>query len=147
MTWKPPFDNPLPHPTGKSIMIIQGWLLVGGSEGGMLEILRHFAERGYRVTMVLTRFKYPEGMALFSQVSQYTNDIHTMPAFLRMSDFPRYIKYLIDSRGVESVLMSNSQLIYEILPALVEETPGVSWIDYVSEPFLQSSRCFRVISS
>jgi hypothetical protein len=27
----------------------------------MLSILRHFAELGYRVTMVLTRSRWPEG--------------------------------------------------------------------------------------
>ena len=75
-------------------MIVQGWLLVGGSELGMLEVLRPFAQQGYRVKMVLTRPKYPEGLALHAHVPQYTNDIHTLPAFRRMSDFPRYIKYL-----------------------------------------------------
>lgn len=113
-------------------MIIQGWLLVGGSELGFLDVLRHFASEGYRVTMVLTRLKYPEGLALRAQVAKYTNDIHTLPAFLRMPDFPRYIKALIDSRGIQAVLMSNSQLIYHILPALAEQTPGTQWIDYVS---------------
>jgi hypothetical protein len=131
ISWAPPFENHIPLQTGKSIMIVQGWLLVGGSELGMLEVMRHFAERGYRVTMVLTRLKYPEGLALHSLVAQYTNDIHTLPSFLRMSDFPRFIKYLIDSRGIHAVLMSNSQLIYEILPSLAEQLPKVAWIDYV----------------
>ena len=112
-------------------MIVQGWLLVGGSELGFLDILRKFAEAGFRVTMVFTRFKYPEGVALRPRVAQYTHDIHFMPAFLRMHDFPRYIKYLINSRGVDTVFMSNSVLIYEILPSLAELTPQTSWIDYL----------------
>ncbi|SCV68129.1 BQ2448_250 [Microbotryum intermedium] len=131
MSWIPAFSNVLLEESGKSVMIIQGWLLVGGSELGMLEITRHLAERGYRVTMVLTRLKYPISLALLDQISQYTEDVHCLPAFLRLSDFPRYIKYLIDSRGIEVVLMSNSQLIYEILPAMVEVTPHVAWIDYL----------------
>lgn len=112
-------------------MIVQGWLLVGGSELGFLPIVRTFAEAGYRVTMVLTRFKHPEGLALRPRVAQYTHDIHVLPAFLRMHDFPRYIKYLIDSRGIDTVFMSNSQLIYEILPSLFELTPHTKWIDYL----------------
>ena len=99
---------------------------------------------------VLTRLKYPEGLALQSRVAQYTSDIHSqsavsampivvvahaligrsaLPAFLRMSDHPRYLKYLIDTRGIQTVLFSNTQYVYEILPAMVEQTPGVAWID------------------
>jgi hypothetical protein len=112
-------------------MIVQGWLLVGGSELGFLEVLRHFAVQGIRVTMVLTRLHYPDGMALRKEVARYTNDVHFLPGFLRMRDFPRYLKYLMDTRQIDTVFMSNSQLIYEILPALAEATPNVAYIDYV----------------
>jgi hypothetical protein len=73
--------------------------------------------------------------ALRPQVAQYTSDIHFLPNFLRLDDFPGYIKYLINTRHIETVLMSNSQLIYEILPALAEQNPQVKWIDYVRLPF------------
>jgi glycosyltransferase involved in cell wall biosynthesis len=132
--WTPAFTNGLGLQKTKGILIVQGWLLVGGSELGFLEVLRHFAVQGIRVTMVLTRMRYPDSIALRGRVAQYTNDIHSLPSFLRMSDFPRYLKYLIDSRQIDTVFMSNSQLIYEILPALAEQTPGVAYIDYVGLP-------------
>lgn len=131
MRWSPPFDNFIKPGRGKSIMLVQSWLLVGGSEVGFAEILRVFANAGYSVTMVLTRFKYPDGLALRPRVAQYTNDIHVLPTFLRMHDFPPYIKYLIDSRGIDTVFMSNCVLIYEILPSLSELLPHVKFVDYL----------------
>lgn len=112
-------------------MIIQAWLLIGGSEYGMLNILRRLALAGYRVTMVLTNVQHPEGFALRPQVAEYTHDIHFLPAFLRTVDWPRYIKHLLDSRGISTVLFSNSLFVYELLPAFVEECPLVRWIDYL----------------
>lgn len=135
ITWQSPVDNTSLQKQAKSIAIIQGWLLVGGSELGFLEVLAYFAKRGYRVTMIFTRAKYPEGYALRGRVAEYTNDLHFLPSFLRLREFPGYIKYLIATRGITAVFMSNSQLIYEILPALVEQTPGVKWIDYVRDIF------------
>lgn len=131
ISWQAPFDNRIGPHDGKSIMLVQGWLLVGGAEVGFLDILRTFARAGYRVTMVLTRLRFPDGLALRPKVAQYTHDIHVLPAFLRMHDFPPYTKYLIDSRGIDTVFMSNSLMIYEILPTLVEMTPRVRWVDYL----------------
>jgi glycosyltransferase involved in cell wall biosynthesis len=81
-------------------------------------------------------------VAMRPQVAQYTSDIHVLPSFLRLTDFPGYLKYLIDTRNIGTVLMSNSQLVYEILPAMVEQTPHVKWIDYVSYP-----PCVRCLDS
>lgn len=137
ITWHTPVRNNLALP-GKSIMIIQGSMVLGGSELGCLHILRHLALAGYRVTMVFTRLKYPDGQALRPQILQYTNDVQVLPAFLRMNDFPRYLTYLIRTRGVDVALISNSQLLYEILPAMAEMNPSVKWVDYVrSPPFLK----------
>ena len=122
-------------------MIVQSWLLIGGSEVGFLKVLRQLAEQGYAVTMVLTRFRYPEGVALRPEVAKYTTDIHFLPSFLRLDDFPAYLKYLIDSRDISMVLMSNSQLIYQILPALVEQTPNTRYVDYVSWVSIVSWLC------
>lgn len=59
----------------------------------------------------------------------WTHDLHILPAFLRARDMPRYLKHLIESRGIEEVIMSNSQLMYELLPALSEQLPHVRFID------------------
>ena len=126
--WDPPFPNKIDH-ASKSIMFVLPWLYIGGADIGALHMVQLFAEAGYRVTVVCTLYKNPQGIELRPLVMQWTHDIHILPSFLRAHDFPRYIKYLIESRGIEDVVLSNSQLMYELLPALTEQLPHVKFID------------------
>ena len=131
VSWDPPFPNTINH-ASKSIMFVLPWLYIGGADIGALHMVQLFAEAGYRVTVVCTLYKNPQGIELRPLVMQWTHDIHILPSFLRAHDFPRYIKYLIESRGIENVVLSNSQLMYELLPALTEQLPHVKFIDVCS---------------
>jgi glycosyltransferase involved in cell wall biosynthesis len=132
--WEPPFDSHLAR-VDKSIMFIIPWLYVGGADIGALHQIQIFAEHGYRVTVVCTLYRNPAGLELRPQVLQYTHDVHVLPGFLNAADHPRYIKHLLDSRGISEVILSNSQLVYEMLPALVEQVPRVKFIDV--SPYLR----------
>jgi len=96
---------------------------------GALHMIQLYAEAGYRVSLILTLSKVPDGIELLPQVLQYTHDVHLIPSFLRAHDFPRYFKHIVESRGAKQVILSNSQLTYEMLPALTEQMPDVEFID------------------
>ncbi|KAM0753603.1 UDP-Glycosyltransferase/glycogen phosphorylase [Meredithblackwellia eburnea MCA 4105] len=130
ISWEAPFETNLAFHE-KAIMFIIPWLYVGGADIGALHMIQHYAERGYRVTVLCTLYQFPEGVELRPYVYQFTHDIHIMPSFLRAHDFPRYIKYLVQSRGIDNIIMSNSQLTYEMLPALTEQLPHVKILDYL----------------
>ncbi|SGY17708.1 BQ5605_C015g07867 [Microbotryum silenes-dioicae] len=128
--WDAPFESHLARFT-KAVMFVVPWLYIGGADIGALHQIQLFAERGYRVTVVCTLYKNPEGLELRPAVLQFTHDVHVVPSFLRANDIPRYIKYLVQSRGIDEIIMSNSQLFYEMLPALAEQMPHVKMIDYL----------------
>ncbi|BGP14400.1 hypothetical protein JCM10213v2_002347 [Rhodosporidiobolus nylandii] len=130
VSWDPPFETALAY-TDKQIMFVIPWLYMGGADIGALHMVQLYAAAGYRVTVLCTLYKVPEGIELRPHVLQYTHDVHILPSFLRVHDFPRYIRHLVRSRGIKQVVMSNSQLVYEMLPALVEQMPDVEWIDYL----------------
>ena len=130
LSWNSPFHNDIIS-SSPAIMVIVPWMYMGGADIGALRMVQVFANAGYRVTVVCTLYHPPEGVELRSKFMQWTHDIHILPAFLRARDFPRYLKYLVNSRHVKSILMSNSQLGYEILPALREQIPHVAIIDYL----------------
>lgn len=104
---------------------------MGGADIGALRMVETLSQQGYRVTVVCTMYENPAGIELRPQMMQYTHDVHVLPSFLRANDFPRYIKYLATSRAAHTVLISNSMLAYEMLPALREQLPGVSFVDYL----------------
>ncbi|KAG0664992.1 hypothetical protein C6P46_000618 [Rhodotorula mucilaginosa] len=128
--WDAPFSQALAH-TDRQMMFIVPWLYFGGADIGLLHMVELYAQAGYRVTVVCTLSKVPDGLQLRPWVLQYTHDVHVLPSTVRARDMPRYLVHLIRSRGVQEVIFSNSQLIYEMLPALVEQVPHVKWIDYL----------------
>ncbi|KAM0788450.1 hypothetical protein ACM66B_001584 [Microbotryomycetes sp. NB124-2] len=130
ITWDPPGPSNIIG-TDKSIIFIVPWLYLGGADIGLLHMVQTYAEAGFRVTVVATLYKPPEGIELRPEIMKWTHDVHVLPAFLRARDFPRYIKHLISSRGALEVIFSNSQLVYEMLPALAVELPYVKFIDYL----------------
>ncbi|GAA5991359.1 hypothetical protein JCM11641_007562 [Rhodosporidiobolus odoratus] len=130
VTWEPPFETALAY-TDKQIMFVIPWLYMGGADIGALHMVQLYALAGYRVTVVCTLYKVPDGIELRPYILQFTHDVHILPSFLRAHDFPRYFKHLIESRGVKQVVLSNSQLVYEMLPALTEQMPDVDFIDYL----------------
>ncbi|KAK4051793.1 hypothetical protein OIV83_002497 [Microbotryomycetes sp. JL201] len=126
ISWEPPGPSNIIG-TDKSIVFIVPWLYVGGADIGESK----YAEAGYRVTVVSTLYKPPEGIELRPEIMKWTHDVHILPTFLRPRDFPRYLKHLVVSRGSRAVIFSNSQLVYEMLPALAVELPYVKFIDYL----------------
>lgn len=115
-----------------SIMMIIPWMAIGGADEANLNILRELSRRGYRVTIVCTIMKLDgPSRASLPQFMQFTHDIFFLPAILRLTDSPRFVSYLIHSRGVKTVFLSNSQLGYGLLPWLSSAFPKVRFIDYV----------------
>lgn len=97
-------------------------------------MIQIYAGMGYRVTVAATLYERGLGTELRPEVLKFTHDVHILPSFIRVKDFPRYLKHLIRSRGVKEVIISNSQYAYEALPALAEEMKDVKFID-VSHSF------------
>ncbi|GAA5991934.1 hypothetical protein JCM5350_005825 [Sporobolomyces pararoseus] len=130
VSWEMPYESALAR-TDRAVVFVVPWLYVGGADIGALHMIQKYAEAGYRVSLILTLSRVPDGIELLPQVLQYTHDVHLIPSFLRAHDFPRYFKHIVESRGAKQVVLSNSQLTYELLPALTEQMPDVEFIDYL----------------
>ncbi len=108
-----------------ALLMIVPWLTVGGVEKFNLDILRELSTRGWAVTVVATR---PGDDAWLSQFHRHTPDVFVLPHFLRLQDHPRFLGYLIASRGIDVVLVTNSLLGYQLLPHLRAEHPDVTLV-------------------
>ena len=124
-----PFRNPLDKPAGtRRVLMMLPWLDVGGVEKFSLDLVGQLLERNHQVSICTTL----EGdHPWFSRFARLTTDIFHLPAFLRPADVPRFVLYLIESRGIDVVLVSNSYLAYQLLPFLRSRRPDVAFVDYV----------------
>jgi glycosyltransferase involved in cell wall biosynthesis len=70
------------------------------------------------------------------QFSRFTPDIFVLPNILHASDYPRFLAYLIQSRQIDTVVITGSTIGYHLLPYLRSVSPGVAFIDlcHVEEP-------------
>jgi glycosyltransferase involved in cell wall biosynthesis len=123
-----PFRNRLEKPVGtRRVLLAQPWLDVSGVEKFGCDLIGQLLQRHHQVSVCTTR----AGGRWVSRFAELTPDIFSLPVFLRPTDFPRFLLYLIESRGIDVVLISNNYLAYQLLPFLRSRRPDVAFVDYV----------------
>lgn len=124
-----PFRNRLEKPAGtRRVLLMLPWLNVGGVEKFNLDLVGQLHERRHEVSVSTYLAGDDPWLPRFLRL---TPDIFSLPTFLRPADFPRFLLYLIESRGIDVVLVSNGNLGYQLLPFLRSRCPGIAFIDYV----------------
>jgi glycosyltransferase involved in cell wall biosynthesis len=123
-----PFQNRLARARPRLLLIVP-WLALGGADKFNLDVVRELVERhGYEVTIAATLDGHHTWQPLFADV---TPDVFILNSFLRLVDYPRFLKYLIQSRQITTVLISSSELGYLLLPYLRAACPAAVMIDYL----------------
>ncbi len=112
----------------KRLLIIMPWLIVGGAERVNLDLVRYLTDHGYEVSFVTTMVGAEHGW--WGEFGKYSNDIFVLHRFLRLADTPRFLVSLIQSREIDTVMISNSYLGYQLLPYLRAYCPHVTYVDY-----------------
>ena len=131
--WVPPFDNVLFQPPHvRRLLIVLPLANRGGVETVFYRLVKMLAQSGrWKVTVVVAMHRPPLSNEMRPAFMRYTHDFFTLPTFLLPSDYPRFLAYLIRSRGVGVVMISNALLGYQLLPMLQPMFPTVRFVDMV----------------
>jgi glycosyltransferase involved in cell wall biosynthesis len=121
-----PCDNRLTKRQPGLLMLVP-WLTMGGADKFNLDVLEQLTRRGWRVTLVTT---FAGDHSWLPAFARYTPDIFILHHFLRPVDYPRFLRYLIQSRQPDVVFMSNSELGYHLLPYLRAHFPQLPCVDF-----------------
>lgn len=111
---------------GRRIMFLVPWMVTGGADRVNLDLLEGLSSRGHEVTVCAT---LSSDNCWEYQFARFTSDIFTLPNFLRASDYPRFLEYLISSRKIDTVVITGSTIGYQLLPYLRSVCPGVAFVD------------------
>ena len=127
-----PLRNPL-RKSKRRLLFVIPWTTTGGADRFNLDLLHQLIARGWEVTVATTLRGDHEWLPEFTAA---TPDVFVLSHFLRLPDAPRFLRYLIQSRDVDAVLMSHSELGYRLLPYLRAHFPGLAFLDYchIEEP-------------
>lgn len=135
LRWQMPFDDvpdvlPVENRLKKNkprLVMILPWLTTGGADKFNLDLVQQLIQRGWEITIVTTLKGDNPWMPQFTR---WTPDVFILRNFLRPVDHPRFLRYLIQSRQADAVLMSNSEFGYHVLPYLRSHFPHVAFTDY-----------------
>jgi len=108
-------------------LVVLPWLAAGGADKFNLDLLEQLASNGWEVTIATT---LAGDYACLAQFARHTPDIFMMNHFLRLTDYPRFLRYLISSRQSDAVLISNTELGYLLLPYLRAHCPHAVFVDF-----------------
>lgn len=120
-----PFTNVLQKSKSR-LMLIVPWLTMGGADKFNLDLLRQLTRRGWEVSIVTTNGCDHAWMPEFAK---YTPDIFALHHFLTRPQYPVFLRYLIESRRPDVVLITNSELGYLLLPFLRTYCPEPAYVD------------------
>lgn len=122
----PPLDNPLAR-SGRRLLLITPWMTLGGADRFNLDLLEQLGRAGWRATVVST---LPHENQWAPAFARHTPDIFALHDFLDPRDHPVFLRYLVESRRPDVVMVTNSELGYLLLPYLRTQCPEPRYVDY-----------------
>ncbi len=121
-----PWENRLCKDKQRLLLLVP-WLTFGGADKFNLDLLDQLTRRGWEVSIVATLQGNSTWLPRFAC---YTPDLFILSHFLRLVDYPRFLYYLIQSRHIDAVMVTNSELGYLLLPYLRARCQDVAFLDY-----------------
>ncbi|MGQ0680169.1 MAG: glycosyltransferase [Actinomycetota bacterium] len=111
-----------------AILIAFPFLLVGGAERVMSQVVEQLGSSGFRVVMVTTL--PAEGLSDASRwFGGTTQEIYHLPRFLDSARWPDFVSYLIETKNIRVLWVVGSTFFYDRLPALRSRYPDLRVID------------------
>ena len=110
------------------ILMIIPWMVMGGADLFNLDFVKGLDTTKYALTIVTT---VPSDNPWMQKFQEYVDDIFCMPNFMSMNSYPEFIDYIINTRNISQIFLSNSYLGYYMLPWLKANHPQISVVDYV----------------
>ena len=112
----------------KKLLFIFPHMEMGGADLFNIDLLSRISLSEFEISIITTSNAENTWQQRFEK---YTVDIFNLSSFLDVKDYASFMHYLIKSRGIDLIMVSNSYYSYYILPWLKMHFPHIPMIDYV----------------
>lgn len=111
-----------------NLLFIFPWMVVGGADLFNLDLVKRLDREKYSITVLTTT---PNENPLRQSFEEYADEVYDMSSFLERSDYINFTDYIISSRSIDMVLISNTQYGYYMVPYLKGKYPHIPFVDYI----------------
>lgn len=112
----------------KNILFLFPWMVVGGADIFNLELIKRLDKTKYNCIIATT---IPNINKLEQDFKDYAEFVYDMSSFLDRNAYINFVDYIMESRNIDMVVVSNSQYGYYMVPYLKGKYPTVPFIDYI----------------
>lgn len=121
----------------KNILFLFPWLVIGGADIFNLEMIKRLNKEEYNSYVVTT---LPSENVLRQEFEQYASSVYDLSGFLDVDAYLSFVDYIIKSRNIDVVFVSNSKHGYAMLPYIKAKYPNIKVVDYVHSVDLNDER-------
>ncbi len=132
----------------KTILYIFPWMVVGGADFFNLDLIKRLPQDKYRAIILTTT---PSANPIRQLFEEYA-EVYDMSSFMDRINYINFADYMISSRKVDLVFVSNSEYGYYMTPYLKSKYPTIPFIDYIHcvdihDPRKGFARCSRDVTN
>ena len=118
----------VPEDEKKRILLILPWTAVGGAEIFDFNLIKGLKQKNYEISVITTQ---KCDYVLRQAVEQYVEEYFDLTSFLKRKDWASFIAYIIKSRRINLVFLTNSYYGYYALPWLKCQFKDIPFVDYI----------------
>ena len=111
----------------KTILYLFPWMVVGGADFFNLDLIKRLPKEKYRHIILTTT---PSNNPIRQNFEEYA-EVYDMSSFLDRIDYINFTDYIISSRKVDLVFISNTEYGYYMTPFLKNKYPTIPFVDYI----------------
>ena len=110
-----------------TILYLFPWMVVGGADFFNLELIKRLDKTKYRAIILTTT---PSDNPIRQDFEDYA-EVYDMASFLERNDYINFAEYIITSRKIDLVFVSNTEYGYYMVPYLKSKYSNIPFIDYI----------------
>lgn len=112
----------------KKILFLLPWTVLGGADLFNLELIKGLDKNKFDPIVITT---LPSTNDLRNEFTNIVSEFYDLTTFLDTSDYLNFVDYIINSRKVDTIYVSNSKIGYYMLPYIKNKYNNIKVIDYI----------------
>ncbi len=110
------------------LLLVLPWMVMGGAERFTINMMDQLQQRGWKFSVVCTA---PSNSGWQGEFTRRASETFILPDVLPVRSYARFLRYLIEQRDFDALLLQGSIEGYRLLPTLRTLFPHLPILDYL----------------